>query len=97
MLTSLRKNSTLVIVTPDAVEEALATKFTVERLCRLPAWPTPTPTVGCVIVTVGGVPTSVATLTFTGGEVAVREFVSVTRAVNTCWPSWAVVGVQENV
>ena len=87
MLTSLRKNSTLVIVAllPGV---ALTLKFTVEKLWMIAPLP------GEMAESVGGAPTGLATLTLsTTGVVAVKELVSVTRAVIRWAPSWARVGV----
>src|SRR5688500_13639076 len=92
MLMSFRKNSTVVSVVPTPFANAFAMKLTVESVCN--------PRVGIGVTDteiVGGVPTTLATFTLTGAEVDVCEFVSVTRAVRTRCPSWAAVGVQENV
>ena len=82
MLMSLRKISTLRRVEPP-VATALATKFTVDAVCR----PKPSGIGVADTLTVGGEPMTLATLMFNGAEVATWEFVSVTRAVSTCSPS----------
>ena len=48
---------------------------------------------GAVMLIVGGVPTTVATLMLTGVDVALSEFVSVTRVVSTWAPSIVRSGV----
>ena len=60
-----------------AVAKEVATRLMVERLWMVELL------VGALIVIVGGVPTTAATLMLTGTEVALRELVSVTRVVST--------------
>ena len=92
MLTSLRKISTLRRVEPVPVATAVAWKLMVEAVCR------PLPGIGvAVTVTVGGEPTTLATLTVSGAVVTTWAFRSVTRAVRTRSPSWAAVGIHEKV
>ncbi len=70
-----------------SVSKALATRLTVERVCRLALL------TGAVIETVGGEPVTLATVTFEVVEVALRELASVTRAVRAWAPSCEASGV----
>src|SRR4051812_25451782 len=93
MLMSFRKISTLARIEPAPVATAVATKFTVDAVCN----PAGTGIGVAPTLPGGGEPMTLATFTVIGADVLVCELVSVTRAVSTCCPSCAAVGIQENV